>query len=75
MCLAIPARIKAIAGTKADVEIGGITRKASLMLTPDARVGDYILLHTGYAISIVDEIEAERTLTLFGEIASLTESE
>ena len=73
MCLAIPARINTIDGTEADVEIGGITRKASLMLTPNARVGDYVLLHTGYAISVVDEIEAEKTLALFAEIARLTE--
>ncbi|MFC1987654.1 HypC/HybG/HupF family hydrogenase formation chaperone [Chloroflexota bacterium] len=75
MCLAIPARINTIEGTEADVEIGGIIRKASLMLTPDARVGDYVLLHIGYAISIVNEIEAERTLALFSEIARLTEPE
>ena len=75
MCLAIPARINTIDGTEADVEIGGIIRKASLMLTPGARVGDYVLLHTGYAISIVNEIEAEQTLALFGEIARLTELE
>ena len=75
MCLAVPARIKTIDGTEADVEVGGITRKASLMLTPGAQVGDYVLLHTGYAISIVDEAEAEQTLALFGEIARLTETE
>lgn len=75
MCLAVPARIKTIDGTEADVEVGGITRKASLMLTPGAQVGDYVLLHTGYAISIVDEAEAEQTLALFAEIARLTETE
>lgn len=75
MCLAIPARINTINGTEAEVEIGGITRKASLMLTPDAQVGDYILLHTGYAINIINQIEAEQTLTLFAEIAKLTELE
>ena len=75
MCLAIPARINTIDGTEADVEIGGIIRKASLVLTPGARVGDYVLLHTGYAISIVNETEAEQTLALFGEIAGLMEPE
>jgi len=75
LCLAIPARINTIEGTEADVEIGGIIQKASLMLTPGARVGDYVLLHTGYAISIVNEIEAEQTLALFAEIARLTEPE
>jgi hydrogenase expression/formation protein HypC len=75
MCLAIPARINTINGTEAEVEIGGITRKASLILTPDARVGDYVLLHTGYAINIINQIEAEQTLTLFAEIAKLTDLE
>lgn len=75
MCLAIPARINTINGTEAGVEIGGITRKASLMLTPDARVGDYVLLHTGYAINIINQIEAEQTLAFFAEIAKLTELE
>ena len=75
MCLAIPARINTIEGTEADVEIGGIIRKASLILTPGARVGDYVLLHAGYAINIVNEIEAEQTLALFGEITRLTEPE
>jgi hydrogenase expression/formation protein HypC len=75
MCLAIPARINTINGTEAEVEVGGITRKASLILTPDARVGDYVLLHTGYAINIINQIEAEQTLTLFAEIAKLTDLE
>ncbi|MFC1931538.1 HypC/HybG/HupF family hydrogenase formation chaperone [Chloroflexota bacterium] len=75
MCLAIPARIKMISGTEADVEMGGITRKASLMLTPEARVGDYVLLHAGFAISVVDEAEAEETLKLLTEISQTVEPE
>ena len=73
MCLAIPARVKTIDGTVAEVELGGITRKASLILTPGAQVGNYVLLHTGYAIGIIDEIEAAQTLALFTETAKLTE--
>jgi hydrogenase expression/formation protein HypC len=73
MCLAIPALIKSIKGKDADVEIGGVSRRISLYLTPDAKVGDYVLLHTGYAISIVDQQEAEETLRLFEQIAELTE--
>jgi len=72
MCLAIPALIKSIEGKEAEVEIGGITRRISLWLTPEAKVGDYILLHTGYAISIIDQQEAEETLRLFAEIAEET---
>ncbi len=68
MCLAIPALIKSITGYLAVVDIEGVTREVSLQLTPDAKVGDYILLHTGYAISIIDESEAEETLKLLRQI-------
>ena len=71
MCLAIPALVKSIDGLEAEVEIGGISRKASIMLTPEAKVGDYVLLHTGYAINIVDEEEARSTLDMFREIAEM----
>ena len=69
MCLAIPALIKSIEGREAEAEIGGITRRVSLWLTPEAEVGDYVLLHTGYAINIIDQEEAEETLRLFEEMA------
>jgi hydrogenase expression/formation protein HypC len=69
MCLAIPARVKSIEGVEAEVEIGGVSRKASIMLTPEAKVGDYVLLHTGYAINVIDEEEAHETLKIFEEIA------
>ena len=72
MCLAIPALIKKIEGKEADVEIGGISRRISLWLTPEAEVGDYVLLHTGYAISVLDQVEAAETLRLFKEIAEST---
>jgi len=73
MCLAIPVLIKSIEGKEAEVEIGGITRRISLWLTPEARVGDYALVHTGYAINILDQEEAEETLRLLGEIAEAEE--
>ena len=69
MCLAIPALIKSIEGTNAIAEIGGVTRPVSLALTPEARVGSYVLVHTGFAIAIVDENEAQETLQLFRELA------
>jgi hydrogenase expression/formation protein HypC len=71
MCLAIPALVKSVEGNEADVEIGSIIRRISLMLTPEAKVGDYVLLHTGYAISIIDEDEAKENLKLCEEIAEL----
>ena len=58
MCLAIPALIKSINGYQAEVDIEGVSREVSIQLTPEVKVGDYVLLHTGYAISIVDEAEA-----------------
>ncbi len=75
MCLAIPVLIKSIEDREAEVEIGGITRRISLWLTPEARVGDYALVHTGYAINILDQEEAEETLRLLREIAELAEEE
>jgi len=75
MCLAIPALIKSIEDKEAEAEIGGITRRISLWLTPEAKVGDYVLLHTGYAINILDQEEAEETLRLLEEIAGLAEEE
>ena len=68
MCLAIPALIKSIDGHQAEVDIEGVTRDVSVQLTPEAKVGDYILMHTGYAISIIDAAEAEETLKLLKEL-------
>jgi hydrogenase expression/formation protein HypC len=69
MCLAIPVRVNEINGTMARIELDGILRDVSLALTPEARVGDYVLIHTGYAISVLDEAEAQETLKLFDELA------
>jgi hydrogenase expression/formation protein HypC len=69
MCLAIPALIKSIKGQQAVADIEGVTRDISLQLTPEAKVGDYVLLHTGYAISIIDAAEAEETLKLLKEMS------
>jgi len=71
MCLAIPALIKSIDGHQAMVDIDGVTREVSLQLTPEARVGDYVLLHTGYAINVIDADEAEETLKLLREISEI----
>jgi hydrogenase expression/formation protein HypC len=73
MCLAIPVKVVSINGDEAETEIGGVRRRVSLAFTPEAKVGDYVLLHTGYAIGIVDEAEAEETLKLLEEIASVSE--
>jgi len=73
MCLAIPVRVVSIEGDEAETEIAGVRRRVSIMLTPQVNVGNYVLLHTGYAIGIVDEAEAKETLKLLEEIASLSE--
>ena len=69
MCLAIPAQIKSVNGIEGEVEIGGVGRTISLWLTPEAQVGDYVYVHTGYAISVVDEEEALESLRLLRELA------
>lgn len=68
MCLAVPLRIVRIEGTMAEVELGGVLRQVSLVLTPEAQVGDYVLVHTGFAISRLDEQEAQETLALLAEL-------
>ena len=75
MCVAIPAQVKSINDHEAEVEIGGTSYKASLWLTPEAKVGDYVLLHTGYAISVIDQEEAEETLRIFREMEALADSD
>jgi len=70
MCLAVPALVKSISGSKGIVEIDGVTREVSLQLTPEARVGDYVLLHTGYAINVIDAAEAQETLKLLRQMVS-----
>lgn len=72
MCLAIPALIKTINGEQAEVDIDGVTREVSLQLTPQAKEGDYVLLHTGYAISVIDAAEAEETLKLLKQLGEVS---
>ncbi len=71
MCLAIPALVKSIDGYMAEVDIDTVTRQVSIQLTPEVKVGDYVLLHTGYAINVIDEVEAQETLKLLREISEV----
>ena len=73
MCVAIPARIKSIEGSLAEVEVGGISRTISIQLTPEVQPDDYVLVHAGFAINKVDEEEARQTLELFQELGALEE--
>jgi hydrogenase expression/formation protein HypC len=75
MCLAIPTLIQAIDGQQAQVEIGGVQRTVSLALTPEAQVGDYVIVHTGFAISVLDQEEALETLRLFAEMGVLDDED
>lgn len=68
MCLAIPARIvELLEGDAARVDLGGVKKEISLALVEGARVGDYVIVHVGYALSLLDEVEARETLALFAE--------
>jgi len=72
MCLAVPTKIVSIENDMALVEIGGVTREASIQLVPEARVGDYILLHAGFAIEVLNEEEALETLEILEQIGEIS---
>ncbi|MCF8227649.1 MAG: HypC/HybG/HupF family hydrogenase formation chaperone [Bacteroidales bacterium] len=71
MCLSIPAKVEKIEGENATVSVGGATYKASLQMLDDVEVGDYILLHTGFAIQKLSPEEAEESLKVFEEFEEL----
>lgn len=74
MCLAIPARITEISSDNiANVDILGAQRCASLDLVPQAKVGDYVLVHAGFAIEVVDQQFAQETLDLIAQFPELAE--
>ena len=75
MCLAVPVKIMSIEGDQADVDIGGVSRRVSIALTPEAEVGNYVLLHTGYAINVLNEEEAQETLNLLVRLVEAGEGE
>jgi len=69
MCLAVPGLIESIDSQNiAQVSVGGVTLKASLALVPEAKVGDYVLIHVGYAIQVLSPEDARETLELLQEI-------
>ena len=68
MCLSIPAKVVDINGMVADVSVGGTVFKAGLQMVEDVKIGDYVLLHTGFAIQKISEEEANETLRLLNEI-------
>lgn len=69
MCLAVPAKLISKRDGLGLVELGGVEREVSLMLTPEAEVGQYLIVHAGFAINVMDEEEAGTTLALLNELA------
>jgi hydrogenase expression/formation protein HypC len=75
MCLALPARVVALIDAEtASVDLGGVRKPVSIALVPEARIGDYVIVHVGYALGLIDPEEAERTLALFAELAAANAS-
>lgn len=77
MCLAVPAKVLELRDNQmALVDLSGTQREISLMvLDGDAAVGDFVLIHVGYAIEVIDEEEAQRTLQMFEELGTLDAEE
>lgn len=71
MCLSIPAKVEKIEGEMAVVSVGGTTYNASLQMLDDVEIGDYILMHTGFAIQKLDPEEARESLKVFAEFDEL----
>jgi hydrogenase expression/formation protein HypC len=69
MCLAVPGKIVELSGDTARVDFGGITKEANVSLVPEATVDAYVLVHAGFAIQVLNEAEAEETLSLFRQMA------
>lgn len=68
MCLGVPMRVMSIDGDTAVCEIDGVKREASLMMVEDVAVGDFVLIHAGFAIEKLDEEDAQETLALFRQL-------
>jgi len=71
MCLGIPGKVIKIDGKSSQVEIMGVSREISIELLQNVKMGDYVLIHAGCAIQVIDEEEAEKTLELFKELREL----
>ena len=73
MCLALPALVVALQPDEhAWVDLGGVRKSVNVALVPEARVGDYVIVHVGHAIGLLDPEEAARTLALFAEMGLTT---
>lgn len=68
MCLAVPLKVIKITGTMAIAELEGISKEISIALTPKVKVGDWVLVHAGYAIQRIDNEEAQKTISFLEEL-------
>jgi hydrogenase expression/formation protein HypC len=75
MCLGIPGKVVEITEGMAKVDVGGTRKEASLMLLEEASIGDYVIVHAGFAIERVDEKEAEKTLEIVDELIAEMEKQ
>lgn len=78
MCLAVPGKLLNVEGSDpmlrgGDVSFGGTVRRVNLAYVPEAKVGDYVLVHVGFAINIIDETEAEKVFEYLREMGELDE--
>ena len=71
MCLAIPMKLISIKGNKGEVELSGVKKEISLDLLKEVKIGDYLIIHAGFAIEKLNEEEAKKTLTIWEEIANI----
>jgi len=74
MCLAVPMQVMEINDSQAIIAASGVQRRISLLLLPEAQVGDYVLVHAGFAIQKLDEAEAQETLRLWAELLAVEEA-
>jgi len=75
MCLAIPSKIVEIKDGMGTIDVDGVQRKCSLMLLEDAQIGDYVIVHAGFALHKIDETAAMESLKLLKEAAALVEAQ
>jgi hydrogenase expression/formation protein HypC len=73
MCLAIPMKVLELEDQRGVVEMGGARRNIMLTMTPEAQVGDYVIVHAGYALEVLNEAEALRTLDLIRQLGEAGE--
>ncbi len=73
MCLAIPSRVVKIENDMAVIDVDGVRREASMLLLEDPQVGDWVIVHAGFAIQKIDEIAARESLDILRETAALVE--